>query len=234
MKTTFIFILLVAAHCAFGQKLSGDDVLRRVEQTFQEIKDYTVALDIVTDIERIKVPPMHATMYFKQPEKVHFDAKGLVFLPREGMGVQFGLLTRRYAVDSIAMEKAGDSLRYRLALQPRDEKSLIRRVFVWIDPRRWTPDRIVIPQRGGQVMEARFSYERQESRFWLPSQLVVSFEAGAKDTTTAAPSTNPLDRGMPAGTRGTSRSGKVTIRYSDYKVNTGLPDSLFIESNQRK
>jgi hypothetical protein len=234
MKTTCFFVLLVAAHSAFGQKLSGDDVLRKMEQSFREIRDYTVTLDIVADVERMKVPPMHATMYFKQPEKVHFDSKGFVFLPREGMSVQFGLLAKRYAVDTIAIEKAGDTLRYRLALQPRDDKSVIRRLFVWIDGRRWTPDRIVIPQRGGQVMEARFSYERQADRFWLPSQLVVSFEAPTKDTTTAAPSTNPLERGMPIGPRGPARSGKVTVRYSDYKVNTGLPDSLFVEPEQRR
>jgi outer membrane lipoprotein-sorting protein len=234
MKTTIICVLLIASHCAFGQKLRGDDVLRKVEQAFQEVKDYTVTLDIVADIERMRVPPMHATMYFKQPEKVHFDSKGFVFLPRDGMSVQFGLLAKRYSVDSIATEKMGDTLKYRLALQPRDEKSAIRRLFVWIDARRWTPDRIVIPQRGGQVMEARFSYERQADRYWLPSQLVVSFEAPGKDTTTATPSTNPLERGMSAGPRGTPRSGKVTVRYSDYKVNTGLSDSLFVEPDQRK
>jgi outer membrane lipoprotein-sorting protein len=234
MRTQLVIAFLIGVQCAFGQKLTGDDVLRKVEQNFREIKDYSVTLDIVADIERMKIPPMHATMFFKQPEKVHFDAKGFVFLPREGMGVQFGRLTQRYAVDSMAKENEGNSEKYRLVLHPREETAVIRRLFMWVDATRWMPDRVLIPQRDGRAMEAHFTYERQADRFWLPTQLEVSFQTSAKDTTTAAPPANPFERGMPTGSRSNARSGKVTVKYSDYRVNIGLPDSLFTEPEQRR
>ena len=148
---------------------------------------------------------MHATMYFKQPEKVHFDTKGFVFLPREGMGVQFGQLTRRYAVDSVARETVEGVTTYRLVLHPRDEKAVIRRMFMWVDGNRWTPERLLFPQPDGRAAEASFTY-KQIDRFWLPSQLVVSFTAPERDSTAAAPNTNPFTRGLPTMPRGNTRS----------------------------
>jgi|WetSurMetagenome_2_1015567.scaffolds.fasta_scaffold29654_3 outer membrane lipoprotein-sorting protein len=233
MKTALVIVLLTVSHLAFAQKPTGEEVLRNAEQNFHDVKDYTVTLDIVADIERVKVPPMHATMYFKQPEKVHFDSKGFVFLPREGMGVQFGQLTQRYAVDSVGRETADGVVQYRLVLHPRDEKAVIRRMFMWVDGKRWTPERLLIPQADGRAVEAAFTYQ-QIDRFWLPRELVVSFSTPEKDTTAAAPNTNPFMRSLPAGPRGNTRTGKITVRYSEYRVNTGLSDSLFTSEAQRR
>jgi outer membrane lipoprotein-sorting protein len=228
MRTSLVIIVLLGVQCAFGQKLSGEDVLRKVQQNFGQVKDYTVTLDIVADVEHLKVPPMQATMYFKQPEKVHFDAKGFVFLPREGMGLQFGNLSERYIVDSIAKEKVADSVRYRLALRPRDEKSIVRHLTMWVDATQWVPVRIRMSQPDGRGMEVRFSYALQEGRYWLPLNLVVAFEAAVKDTAANATDANPFARSMPTGPRGGGRNGTVTVRYSGYRINTGLPDSLFV------
>lgn len=232
MKRSIFLALVFLSSGAFSQKPSGEEVLRKAEQNFQGVKDYTVTLDIVSDIERMKVPPMRATMYFKQPEKVHFDAKGFVFLPRDGMGVQFGQLTRRYVVDSIARETAGGSVLYRLALHPRDETAVIRRVFMWIEGSRWTPERLLIPQSDGRAVEVRFTYG-QTGGYWLPSRLTVLFTAAGKDSAAPAQSPNPFSRDRPTGPRGNTRAGTVTVSYSDYLVNTGLSDSLF-ESDQHK
>lgn len=232
MKGLIVILMLVFVHCALGQKPSGEDILRKAEENFLGIKDYTVTLDIVSELERMKIPPMHATLYFKQPEKVHFEAKGFVILPREGMGLQFGQLTRKYAVDSVARETVEGTPLYRLALRPRDEKAGMRRISMWIDMKRWTPERIRIPQPNGSAMDARFVYTNIE-RFWLPEQLVVTFSQAVKDSTPAVPQTNPFAGGAPTPSRGGSRPGVVTVRYSDYKVNTGLPDSIFADEKHK-
>ncbi len=232
MRASFVIALLVGVHCAFGQQRSGEEILRKAEENFHDIRDYTVSLDIVADIERMNIPPMHATMYFKQPEKVHFDAKGVVFLPREGMGVQFGQLTHRYAVDSVTREVVDGADMYRLVLHPRDDKAVIRRMFMWIDGKRWTPERLLMPRSDGRTLEAQLTYDRID-HFWLPSRLVVTFSAPERDTTAAAPSTNPFARDLPAASRGNTRTGTVTVNYTGYRVNTDLPDSLF-DADQRK
>jgi hypothetical protein len=72
--------------------------------------------------------------------------------------------------------------------------------------------------------------------FWLPSELVVHFESGTADTTARAPA-NPFAGAEQSGrgqSRGGGRSGTVTVRYSDYRVNTGVRDDFFVKQGEPK
>jgi len=220
-----VLLLLAALHTAFAQIPTGDIILKNIERTFQSVEDYTVTLDIVTNIERTKIPPMKATMYFKQPEQVHFVSTGFALLPREGMGTQFGRLTKRYTVDSVAREMREGMPVYRLLLVPRDPRAMGYRARMWVHGLRWTPERVEIPQPDGRAMTALFTYVEIDGH-WLPSNLVVSFAMGTQDTT-AATQGPQMDRPGTGAQRSGGRTGSVTIRYSGYQINTGLPDSLF-------
>lgn len=211
----------------------GKTVLAHVEAAVAGVQDYTVTVEVVADIERLKVPPMRATLYYKRPDKVHVASKGFALLPRESMGMQFSRLNERYAVDSIGVDGAGGAAQYRLVLRPRDERSAVRRVLLWVHGERWTPERIEIPQGDGRAMTAVFTYARAGG-FWLPSGLVVHFEAGAPDST-GRPPDDPFAGGAPsARPRPAGRAGTVTVRYADYRVNTGLGDEVFDEVRERK
>jgi hypothetical protein len=213
---------------------SGTDILRRVEQQVAGVKDYTVTLDVVADIEHLKVPPMHATLYYKQPDKVHIASKSFAMLPRESMGMQFSKLNERYAVDSVVTDRKASPVIHRLVMHPRDERSSVRRILVFVHGERWTPERIEIPQPGGAMMKAAFVYQHV-NEFWLPSQLTVTFATGTADSAAAVPA-NPFGGGPGArmAPRGAGRSGTITVKYSDYRVNTGLGDEVFLETGEPK
>jgi len=230
-------IVLVTSLTAPGLRpggVTGEEILRKVEQQVERVKDYIVTLDVVVDMECVKVPPMHATMYYKKPDKVHFDAKGFTMLPRESMGLQFGRLTQQYAVDTVQQSGKGSQASYRLVLHPRDERSTIRRLLLWINGSRWTPDSLQIPQPDGRLMRADFTYGNVQE-FWLPTELVVRFALGAHDTTASAP-VNPFAPSDPASRpaqRGSQRTGTVTVRYTGYRVNTGLGDEVFVQPAEK-
>jgi outer membrane lipoprotein-sorting protein len=223
-----VLLLLAALQTACAQIPAGDTILKNIERTFQSVNDYTVTLDIVTNIERTKIPPMKATMYFKQPEQVHFVSTGFALLPREGMGTQFGRLTKRYTVDSVAREMKEGIPVYRLLLLPRDPRAPAYHARMWVHGIRWTPERVEAPQSDGRALTALFTYVEIEGH-WLPSNLVVSFAMGTHDST-ATPQSGQMDRTGMGAQRSSGRTGSVTIRYSDYRINTGLPDSLFTSS----
>lgn len=227
MKRPWCLLLPVMAvlHTGFAQIPAGETILKNVERTFQTVEDYTVTLDIVTNIERTRIPPMKVTMYFKQPEQVHFVSTGFALLPREGMGTSFGRLTKRYTVDSVAREIREGTPLYRLLLLPRDPHAMGYRARMWVDGLRWTPERLEIPQPDGRAMKALFTYEEIDGHV-LPSNLLISFTAGRQDSTAGVQS-GPMDRPGTLAQRSGGRTGSVTIRYSDYRINTGLPDSLF-------
>lgn len=214
---------------------SGVDILRRIETQVGGVQDYTVTLDVVADIERLKVPPMHAVLYFKRPDKVHIASKNFAMLPRESMGMQFSKLNERYVVDSVLSDRKDKPVVYRLVLHPKDERSAIRKVRMQVHGERWTPERIEIPQADGRAMIAAFTYTNV-SGYWLPSELVVHFETGTVDSMAQAPA-NPFGGAEQSGRgqmRGGGRAGTVTVRYSGYQVNTGLRDDVFVKQGEPK
>jgi len=205
-----------------GDEMTGEAVLKKIDALYSQIQDLTVTLDIVADMERMKVPPMHATMYYKAPDKMHFDAKGFAFLPREGMGLALGRIGSRYKSEQLEREKIDGVEKFKLTLTPRGETPRARSLFLFVDPTRWTAERVESHLFGGRTMVVDIRHEQVEG-FWLPALLTVTFTSTGADTA----ETTPFDQGAPVPPRQTFRAGTITIRYSDYKVNTGLSDDLF-------
>ena len=224
MKRIFPFILVVlAVRAAVAQGISGEDILRRVEDTFRSVKDYTVTVDITVDLERLNVPPMQVTMYFKQPDKVHFSSTGFALLPKESIGFTTSRLLAKFNVERVEERKDSAGLRYDLTLKPKADKTGLRRLVLTVNPEHWIPERLAAPQFDGRTMEALFRHENV-GEYWLPVAIDVSF---------TAPETEEQEPEIPGHARSSvPRNGRITIRFSDYHVNTGLDDSVFEESDR--
>ena len=217
-----VFALSVAAAVAVARAgdASGEAVLRSVDARLAAVHDYTVTLDVVADVERLNVPPMHATMYFKQPDKVHIDAEGFALLPREGLQPEVGKLLSRYNVT----ETASDTLRgvpvRRVTLQAKSDRGFPRSLSVYVDPQRWTTERIVTRGSADRVATISFSYVQVEG-VWLPGEMTAAFSLAPADSAEGDLPAAPMrPQQMP-------RKGTVTVRFSDYRLNTGLRDEIF-------
>jgi outer membrane lipoprotein-sorting protein len=211
-------LLAVATASASGETPSGEEILRRVEENFQGIDDYTVALDITVDLERLKVPPMHVMMYFKQPDRVHFSSRGFALLPKESFAFTRAGLRTNFDVEKVEEHSDSAGLRYALTLKPNKDKTRLRRLVLTVNPEHWLPERLAAPQLDGRTMGATFRHEQVDGR-WLPAALDVSFAAPD------LPADEPALPGTPR--QPVPRNGSISIRFSGYRLNTGLPDSLF-------
>lgn len=227
-----IALLLCVTVMGFAQvpvPLSGEQILNNVEERFAGIDDYTVDLDVVVDLERLSVPPMHVRMYFKRPEKVHFESEGFALLPREGIALGFGRLRSRYSIESVRKDTLEGSPLIVLTLKPKNDKSKLNDVLLYVDPTRWTATRCVSPLPDGRTMTASFEYQDVDGHL-LPATLSVMFASLPGDTT----DTSNIDVIItPTRRPQLPRNGTVTIRYSKYRLNTGLSDEVF-EQKDRK
>ncbi|MDL1892925.1 hypothetical protein FBQ87_08545 [Sphingobacteriales bacterium CHB3] len=222
--TAITFLVLLAASFVQGKtrpQLSGEAILKYVEANFAGIQDYTVSLEAKVDLERLKVPQMKATMYFKQPDKFHFDSEGFALLPKEGLSFAPGSLTSRYDVEEVKEENA----LYVLTLKPKARKTNAR-PLVTVNPANWTVLRIASLQPGGRNIQTDFEYEKLEG-YWLPVRLTATL---AVDTSEASVSDNVQQRRPSL----VPQQGTIQIRYSDYRINSGLPDELFEQKKQAK
>lgn len=217
-----VFALSVAAAVAVarGGDTSGEAVLRSVDARLAPVHDYTVTLDVVADIERLNVPPMHATMYFKQPDKIHLDAEGFALLPREGLQPEIGKLLSRYNVAETGSDTLGGVPVRRVTLQAKSERGFPRMLSVYVDPRRWTTERIVTKGSADRVATITFSYIQVDG-VWLPGEMTAAFSIAQADS---------LEGDLPAAPmrpQQMPRKGTVTVRFSEYRLNTGLNDEIF-------
>ena len=217
-----VFALSVAAAVAVarGGDTSGEAVLRNVDARLAPVHDYTVTLDVLADIERLNVPPMHATMYFKQPDKIHLDAEGFALLPREGLQPEIGKLLSRYNVAETGSDTLGGVPVRRVTLQAKSERGFPRMLSVYVDPRRWTTERIVTKGSADRVATITFSYIQVDG-VWLPGEMTAAFSIAQADS---------LEGDLPAAPmrpQQMPRKGTVTVRFSEYRLNTGLNDEIF-------
>lgn len=204
-------------------------VLRRLDAAFGGIRDLTVNLHVVANIERLSVPPMDAKLFFKQPDKVHLESKGFALVPREGIAMAFGKLSERFTAGSCVRDTLNGEEVQKLILVPRQGRTRLRQAIVLVDPRTGAARRYQLTTSDGRSVTVDVTWERS-GEAWLPSVVCVTLPPSAADTGEAGPAQDDLP---PLVRRGNAHAGTVEIRFSEYQLNTGLSDDLFsAESRQ--
>lgn len=200
---------------------AGEEILRRVEAARASVQDYAVSLEITADLENARIPPMEATMYFKQPDRVHFTSDGFALLPKEAFTLNPAGILERFRIDSVTAEADGGGKGYHLWLAPRGERAGIAGGWLRVSSERWTIDGGDLRFADGRTLSVRFRHERVGT-VWLPSELLISLSP--PPGTGIVPPDEP--KSFPIG-RSTPLRGIITIRFSGYRLNSGLSDDLF-------
>jgi outer membrane lipoprotein-sorting protein len=239
MKTVCVLLFLVLAlvfDITLAQKRSetqnGDTILAKVVKGFAEVQDFVVTIDAEIKMERVQVPKMHAMMYFKMPDKVHFTSQGFLFVPRDVVIMNPVVLSQHYDASFIGTDTLEGRMLYKLQLAAKAKKTKLRQMYAWIDPMHWTIAKIETIPYEGRTLSTVFVYEFAQDKFWLPSKMIVTFGSTTEGEKTESDSTsqpsdqfNHMQRSMP-------RNGMVTISYSNYNVNAGIDDAVFEEKNK--
>jgi outer membrane lipoprotein-sorting protein len=236
MKMKIVKIVLMTClvlRISFAQKQSetqnADTILARVVKGFVEVQDFAVTIGAEVKMEHVQVPKMHAMMYFKMPDKVHFTSQGFLFVPRDGITMNPVVLSQRYDASFIETDTTAGLKLFKLQLAAKEKKTKLRQMYAWIDPVHWTIAKIETIPYDGRTLSIVFDYEFLQEKFWLPSKMIVTFGSTMEGERVANDSiSQPYDQ-FNRMQRSTPRNGTVIILYSGYKVNIGLDDSVFEE-----
>lgn len=211
-----------------AQESAGTVILQNVARGFEGVKDFVATIEAKVDMERLRVPKMNATLYFKKPDKVHFDSPGFAMLPREGIVLNAGTLRARYDAVMLSEESVEGKKLTKLQLTGKEQNIRPRQLFIWVDQTIWAIVKIESVPYQGRFLRLEFTYASQSGGYVLPQTLKASFEATARDSTqrpldvdlSNAPQLNEMTQRVP-------RSGSITVKYLEYKVNVGLGDDVF-------
>lgn len=226
MKAAFCVMVICPGVTAQTKAPDGNEILRRCAQSLEGIEDYTVDLTAEMDMDRVRIPQMRAVMYYKAPDKIHFESPNFAMLPREGFALPVKELAHRYDAAVRGEEVLEGKKTIKLLLVAKEPATRVQQLLAWIDPENMTIVKTeTVPYRGRSV-SVRLAYALQEQRYWLPVSLKARFEVVGGDTTTGSEFQIPSAPQMEEFRR-PPRSGSMSIEYSNYRINTGLSDEMF-------
>ncbi len=224
-----LVFLLLSILPVVAQK-SPAQMLRAVYQKLSKVKDYTVEATIRADIPLIKILPVNAIVYFKQPDKIKVESKGIAILPRQGFGDLLKIIrdTSSYTAVFTGKEKIGTSLTQIVSIIPNADTGELVLAKFWIDYARNLVLKSQLTTRTAGTMQIEYFYTTQLA-LGLPDKMIFTVDvkkfkipkAMASDANTAP---RPSKTNEKEG-----KKGVITIELKNYKINTGLKDSFFIQ-----
>lgn len=230
MRHTLIFIiggcLLCSLACA--AQPGGADILRRALDLAATIKDYSAEVRVTVDMPNVQVPERRAKVYYKRPDKVAIDSKGIVMIPKKALvpGNLGATLDRDTKVVLAGTKRAGNITTYFLKVTPPESKRIDDRLLFWVRGDRWTVERMEVISRGKQQLSVTWEYQQVRGRYWMPRRLVATVAPGV----TGRHGTPP----RPPDEKPSDKPGLITVLFTNVKVNSGLSDSLFVEPDAGK
>jgi outer membrane lipoprotein-sorting protein len=235
----FVFVLLIASLTTVNVIAQKDSqahnalaILEKAAKEFQEIRDFTVTIQADIKMEQVQIPKMNAVMYFKRPDKIHFSSQSFLLVPRDGIALNPMLLWERYDASFVKEDSANGQRLFELQLAAKETKTKLRQLYVWIDPARWTIEKIETVPYEGRTLTMTFTNELQMEKYWLPSQLIVSFGSTREGGNVSEESNSQTGDQFDHMQHSMPKNGTITIQYSHYKVNTDFDDAIFLEKEK--
>jgi len=227
-----IILLIISFNFISAQKKDPDKILEDVKNTFTRVKDYVVDVNIKVDVDFLKVPESEAKIYYKEPNKIHLESEGFALLPKEGMDFSpLGLLKDEFSAIHQRQDTIDGFKTDVIKVVPLNDKSDIALSTLWVDESRFIIRRVESTAKMGGTFTIELKYDKSETDYPLPSSMIFTFNVDKPD----------MPRGMDGDLQASredkkdekkSTTGKVYITYKNYKVNKGIPDSVFTEKKK--
>ena len=228
MKKSFLIFVLISA-LGFGQTKNPDVIIKNLKEAFNKVKDYTVNVDIKVDVNVIKVPEMKAKLYYKAPDKIHIESEGFAMLPKNGLYTSpLSFLKGDYTAIFAKTDTIDGHITSVIKIIPLNDKGDLLLTTLWVDQAKNVIRKVESSTKTNGTFSLILDYNK-EMKYPLPDSMIFSFNAGKLNTPDMMGQEENQGRRRRAFK---DISGKVIIKYYDYKVNKGIPDSVFEEKNK--
>jgi outer membrane lipoprotein-sorting protein len=228
MLFRIISLILLLISPVFSQNKDPEILLERVKEEFKKIENYKADITVKVDIPFIKMPERNATLYFKQPDKIHIESDGFAMLPKEGINFSpISLFESEHTSFYEKEEMIEDVNAAVIKVIPLNDKSDLVLSTLWIDPIKNLILKVESSRKPTGTFVIEFDYTEMENGLNLPEAIEFTFSVDPLMFRSRNPREMKLDENEQSEDSSNVKTGKVLIYYSNYEVNQGLPDSLF-------
>lgn len=217
MKLILFIYTLFVPFWSFSQ--TPEDVLARLQVKFKKVKEYTVQAEIDTRLPFIKMLPVKAQIYFRQPDVFKVQSKGIAIVPRQGFD-QIGKLINNSGAFTLVPQ--GNEIIQGVSVQivtliPRQDTGELLMGKLWIDPLKVVVVKSQLTTRNNGTVSADFVYGTQTANA-LPDKIIFSVDTKKFKIPKAI--SGDMNSSTAQNTSGTQNTkGTITILLKNYVVN---------------
>ncbi len=229
-----LIILLLITTASFAQNLKPEDILEKVKENFGKVNDYEVNVNIKVDVNFLKVPETKATIFYKKPDKIRLKSEGFALLPKEGLNFSpYSFLQGDYTSIFDKEQDVDGRPCYSIKIIPLGDRGDLILTTLLIDKDRYIIRKIESTTKTNGTFSINLKYDNN-IKYPLPSSMIFSFNIQKMQMPEEITGDISGDDNSEKENqhKGRTTTGKVYINYSDYKVNEGIPDSVFEEGKK--
>lgn len=207
-----------------------NQLLNKVYNKLMKVKDYTVDARIKSDIPMIKMMPVKAKIYFKQPSRFKIESTGIAILPKQGLSNFTSSLkdTLSYMAVMSGAETVNTVKTQIITLIPVQDTGDLIVAKLWIDTMARLTLKSQVTTRSNGTMLIQYFYGQSGKSYGLPDSMVFTVDvkkfkipkAVAADVNRGTKKTGKEDDQK-------NKKGQIFIRFTNYNINKGIDNRVF-------
>lgn len=228
-----IFLFVVAFQFAvFTQAQDMTGLVMKVKAKLDQVNDYEADGNMKTDVSFIKAPIGKVKIYFKKPNKFRLKKEGgISLLPKGGVSVNMSsiIATNDFVALAAGESKVNGTSCKVVKLLPINESSEIVLTTLYIDELNLLVRKAITTTKENGTYEMEMNYGAF-ANFGLPEKVIFSFNT--KDYKLPKGITLEFDdneKTLTEAQKLKNKKGRVEITYSNYIVNKGIADAVFVK-----
>jgi outer membrane lipoprotein-sorting protein len=234
MKKVIHFLLVFSFICFGFTSTSAsptpNQLLNRVYKKLMKTKDYTVDVKIKSDIPMIKIMPVNAKLYFKQPNLFKIESTGIAILPKQGLS-NFAITLKDS--NSYMAVISGNEVINKVKTQiiniiPNEDTGDLIVAKFWIDTIQSLTMKSQITTRSNGTMLIQYFYGNAGKSYGLPDSMV--FIVDVKKFKIPKALAADVNKGTKKPTKEEeqkNKKGQIYIRFKNYSINKGVDSKVF-------
>jgi hypothetical protein len=228
MRKMCLLLLCVLALARVSAQ-DANTLVKQVKDKLLKVQDYKAQAVIRTDVPFIRMPQSAVDVYYKRPDKFRVKKEGgISILPKGGISININSLLSGDKFTAVAAgdAKLGTTPVKVIKLLPLEENSEVVLTTLYVDQHALIRKATSTTRDNGT-----YEMEMEYGKFadWgLPDKVVFIFNT--KDYKLPKGMTLEYEGGnkpAPASTANKEQKGRIEIKYSNYIINKGIPESMF-------
>lgn len=217
-----LFLLIISCFVVTAQSNNPDEIIKKLKVEFERVKDYQADVTIKVNASMLKMPVMKAVFSFKQPDKTHIETNSFAMIPKQGVNFSpVSFLSGKYNLIFARKENIDGRELTVIKIIPLNEDSGVLLTTIWVDQVKKVIRKLESTTKTSGTFNIDFNYD-EKMEYPLPSKIIFSFNLDKMGLPQ-----NQKDKSKRRRRRISGIKGKVILTYSNYKVNTNLPNSIF-------